>query len=69
MDVRIFVLDCLELFEFLCIPETYSSIDSNCDNLMLLIIQEHIEDLCIYVCLNTAYDSKRIGVNKEHVAL
>ena len=69
MDVWVFVLDCLKLLEFLSIPKTYSSIDSNCDNLVLLIIQEHIEDLCIYVCLNTTNDTKRIGVNKEHVAL
>ena len=69
VDVWIFILDCLKLLKLLSIPETYGSIDSNCNNLVLLIIQKHVEYLCVYVCLNTADYSKCIGVNKEHVAL
>ena len=67
MDLGVFIFDGLELLKSLGVPEANSTIFSNCNDLMLLVIEEDIQNFDIIMGLYSTNDSQRIRVDKEHL--
>ena len=64
MDIRIFIFDGLKFFKFLSIPKVNRPVDCHCDDLVLLIIKEDVQDFCVNMCLDASDDTQGIWVNQ-----
>ena len=69
MDIRVLVFDGLQPFELLSVPKVDCPIDCHCDDLVLLVVKENVQDFCVDVGLDASYDAQSVRVYQKHVAL